>query len=122
MKKENKKSILFYAASALLYMASLISFISGNDNSMAVVWLCLCLLYTSTLAKKSGGSHDDTHHSGKKTCDRIAEENGVSRASVSYTHLDVYKRQVSYCPPHYIEYVTSTSLFVPRGVPFSQQV
>mgnify|MGYP000382225983 CR=1 FL=1 len=35
-----------------------------------------------TLAKKSGGSHDDTHHSGKKTCDRIAEENGVSRASV----------------------------------------
>ena len=33
--------ILFYAASALLYMASLISFISGNDNSMAVVWLCL---------------------------------------------------------------------------------
>ena len=35
-----------------------------------------------TLAKKSGGSHDDTHHSGKKTCERIAEENGVSRASV----------------------------------------
>ena len=41
MKKETKKSILFYAASALLYMASPISFISGNDNSMAVVWLCL---------------------------------------------------------------------------------
>ena len=35
-----------------------------------------------TLAKKSGGTHDDNHHSGKKTCDRIAEENGVSRASV----------------------------------------
>ena len=35
-----------------------------------------------TLAKKSGGAHDDDHHSGKKTCDRIAEENGVSRASV----------------------------------------
>ena len=35
-----------------------------------------------TLAKKSGGVHDDNHHSGKKTCDRIAEENGVSRASV----------------------------------------
>ena len=35
MKKETKKSILFYAASALLYMASLISFISGNDNSMS---------------------------------------------------------------------------------------
>ena len=35
-----------------------------------------------TLAKKSGGTHDDNHHSRKKTCDRIAEENGVSRASV----------------------------------------
>ena len=35
-----------------------------------------------TLAKKSGGTHDDNHHSGKKTCDRIAEENGVSSASV----------------------------------------
>ena len=35
-----------------------------------------------SLAKKSGGAHDDNHHSGKKTCDRIAEENGVSRASV----------------------------------------
>ena len=35
-----------------------------------------------TLAKKSGGTHDDNHHSGKKTCDRIAEENGVSRTSV----------------------------------------
>jgi len=35
-----------------------------------------------TLAKKSGGSQDDNHHSGKTTCERIAEENGVSRASV----------------------------------------
>ena len=35
-----------------------------------------------TLAKKSGGSHDDTHHSGKKTCERIAEENGVSKDTV----------------------------------------
>ena len=35
-----------------------------------------------TLAKKSGGDHGDNHHSGKKTCDRIAEENGVSKATV----------------------------------------
>ena len=41
MKEETKKSILCYAAAALLDMASLISFISGNDNCMAVVWLCL---------------------------------------------------------------------------------
>ena len=32
-------------------------------------------------AGKSGGYHRDTRHSGKKTCERIAEENGVSRAS-----------------------------------------
>ena len=35
-----------------------------------------------TLAKKSGGDHGDNHHSGKKTCERIAEENGVSKATV----------------------------------------
>ena len=35
-----------------------------------------------TLAKKRGGAHDDNHHSGKKTCDRIAEENGVSKDTV----------------------------------------
>ena len=35
-----------------------------------------------TLAKKSGGDHGDNHHSGKKTCDRIAEENGVSKDTV----------------------------------------
>ena len=35
-----------------------------------------------TLAKKSGGAHDDNHHSGKKNCDRIAEENGVSKDTV----------------------------------------
>ena len=69
MKKETKKSILFYAASALLYMASLISFISGNDNSMAVVWLCLgssflCLgstlsLFRVCLCKKKGNDKTD---------------------------------------------------------------
>ena len=50
-----------------------------------------------TLAKKSGGSHDDTHHSGKKTCDRIAEENGVSRASVLRASSTPYQ-QISPAP------------------------
>ena len=35
-----------------------------------------------TLAKKSGGAHDDNHHSGKKTCERIAQENHSSASSV----------------------------------------
>ena len=43
-----------------------------------------------TLAKKSGGDHGDNHHSGKKTCDRIAEENGGS--SQTYQPLPEYLR------------------------------
>ena len=35
-----------------------------------------------TLAKKSSGDHGDNHHSGKKTCDRIAQENHSSASSV----------------------------------------
>ena len=35
-----------------------------------------------TLAKKSGGDHGDNHHSGKKTCERIAQENHSSASSV----------------------------------------
>ena len=35
------KSILFYIASVLFFIASAIGFTSGNENSMAIVWLCL---------------------------------------------------------------------------------
>lgn len=51
MKKETKKSILFYAASALLYMASLISFISG----MIILWLlygCVLVHHFFALARR----------------------------------------------------------------------
>ena len=41
MKKGINKSILFYVVSALFLIASAIGFMSGNDNSMAIVWLCL---------------------------------------------------------------------------------
>ena len=40
MKKETKKSILFYAAScSVIHGFTYLASISGNDNSMAVVWL-----------------------------------------------------------------------------------
>ena len=39
MKKEINKSILFYIASVLFFIASAIGFASGNENSMAIVWL-----------------------------------------------------------------------------------
>ena len=56
MKKEIKKSILFYAASALLYMA-FISF-----KSMAVVWLChhfFALARRKVCLKKKGNDKTD---------------------------------------------------------------
>ena len=41
MKKGINKPILFYIASVLFFIASAIGFTSGNENSMAIVWLCL---------------------------------------------------------------------------------
>ena len=41
MKKGINKSILFYVVSALFLIASAIGFTSGNENSMAIVWLSL---------------------------------------------------------------------------------
>lgn len=44
MKKteENKRSInLFYLSAVLFYLASIITFIVGNGNSMGIVWMCL---------------------------------------------------------------------------------
>lgn len=41
MKKEKIRSICFYIVSVLFYLAAIISFVEGNDNSMGVVWLCL---------------------------------------------------------------------------------
>ena len=40
-KKGINKSILFYVVSVLFFIISAIGFMSGNDNSMAIVWLCL---------------------------------------------------------------------------------
>ena len=40
MKKRINKSILFYVASVLFLIASAIGLMSGNENTMAIVWLC----------------------------------------------------------------------------------
>ena len=44
MKKLKNKSSLFYIASFFFYIASIIGFVSGNSNSMAIVWLGLCVM------------------------------------------------------------------------------
>ena len=61
MKKGINKSILFYIASVLFLVASVIGFTSGNENSMAIIWLCLgssFLCLGSTHKKKENNTDD----------------------------------------------------------------
>ena len=61
MKKGINKSILFYIASVLFFIASAIGFTSGNERSMAIVWLYLgssFLCLGSTHKKKENNTDD----------------------------------------------------------------
>ena len=61
MKKGINKSILFYIASVLFLVDSAIDFTSGNENSMALVVLCLgssFLCLGSTQKKKENNTDD----------------------------------------------------------------
>ena len=61
MKKGINKSILFYIASVLFFIASAIGFTSGNESSMAIVWLCLgsSFLCLGPAHKKKENNTDD---------------------------------------------------------------
>ena len=64
MKKGINKSILFYIASVLFFIASAIGFTSGNESSMAIVWLCLgssflCLSSTHKKKENNKANTDD---------------------------------------------------------------
>ena len=55
MKKGINKSILFYIASVLFFIASAIGLTTGNENTMAIIWLSLgsaVLCLGSTYKKK----------------------------------------------------------------------
>ena len=41
MKKYKLTSTLFYVAAVLYYLAAIITFVSGNNNSTGIMWLCL---------------------------------------------------------------------------------
>lgn len=61
MKKGINKSILFYVVSALFLIVSAIGLTTGNENSMAIVWLCLgssFLCLGSTHKKKENNTDD----------------------------------------------------------------
>ncbi len=61
MKKGINKSILFYVVSALFLIASAIGLTTGNERSMAIVWLCLgfsFLCLGSTHKKKENNTDD----------------------------------------------------------------
>ena len=64
MKKGINKSILFYVVYVLFFISSAIGFMSGNDNSMAIVWLCLgssflCLGSTHKKKENNKANTDD---------------------------------------------------------------
>ena len=40
-KRDKQINLYFYIASVLFFIASAIGFTSGNESSMAIVWLCL---------------------------------------------------------------------------------
>ena len=63
--EENKKSLnLFYHSAVMFYLASIISFIAGNNNSMGFVWLglgsaFLCLGSVNSIKSKE---NEDTNN------------------------------------------------------------
>ena len=64
MKKGINKSILFYVVSALFLIASAIGLTTGNENTMAIIWLVwLCLgssfLCLGSTHKKKENNTDD---------------------------------------------------------------
>ena len=59
MKKQKQTVNLFYVAAALFYLAAVIGFAGGNENQMAVVWMCLgsvFLCFGSNRTQKGDGS------------------------------------------------------------------
>ncbi|MFQ8814343.1 MAG: hypothetical protein ACLRWB_08710 [Gallintestinimicrobium sp.] len=63
MKKRINKSILFYVASVLFLIASAIGLMSGNENTMAIVWLSLgsAFLCLGSTHKKKENNQTNTN-------------------------------------------------------------
>lgn len=65
MKKLKKKLSLFYIASFFFYIASIIGFVSGNSNSMAVVWVCLGSSFLCLGSAHEKKENDETNTDNK---------------------------------------------------------
>ena len=62
MRKNKITSTLFYVSAVLFYLAAIINFVSGNHNSMAVMWLFLgstFLCLGAVYSKKSKENNDN---------------------------------------------------------------
>ena len=62
MKKYKLTSTLFYVAAVLYYLAAIITFVSGNNNSKGIMWLCLgsaFLCFGSVFLNKSKDNDND---------------------------------------------------------------
>ncbi len=65
MKKLKNKSSLFYIASFFFYIASIIGFVSGNSNSMAIVWLGLGSSFLCLGSVHMKKENDETNRNNK---------------------------------------------------------
>ena len=91
------------------------AFIATIDNSSQFYFnqADICLLYTSTLIKKYMDSLDD-----KDSIKRAYKQHKSLYAytkSVSYTHLDVYKRQLN------SGFVTTKQLIIQKNICFNYE-
>ena len=62
MKKYKLTSTLFYVAAVLYDLAAIITFVSGNNNSTGIMWLCLgsaFLCFGSVFLNKSKDNDND---------------------------------------------------------------
>ena len=70
-----------------MYLFPVFAYVSGADIVALDEHWC-CLLYTSSLKRLITALENNDYVTGVETL-----ENGYKITSVSYTHLDVYKRQ-----------------------------
>lgn len=62
MKKNKNRSLIFHIISVLFYVAAMITFFTGNDNSTGIIWLCCgstFLTIGTSLARKEKNQSND---------------------------------------------------------------
>lgn len=66
MKKKNISSILPYLAAILFYVAAIIGFTGGSQNTVSTVWLCLGSLFLCIGVSRSKRNRQDKNKTDNK--------------------------------------------------------